>query len=288
MSFDILQHISLFTPVAIGVLMGMLSSLFGMGGSVVGVPLLIFAGVPATIAVGTQAPAQMLTGLIALRGHWKAGTADLKMASLMWGAGLLSLLIGNWLYSVLEEYNFMGWVVKGLYIVLMTLIGGSMLVESGLQILRNQGAQQTRSKLIGNVEHWPWQMHFPRLGITTSLIFVFGLGLTAGLLAALMGVGGGFFLVPAMMYLMSLNARQAAGTSLIFTVATSFVMTVIHIAVHHTVDYLLAILLIFGGIFGARFGTILSAYVRGAFFRLLLGFFICGIGLAIAVQAFLL
>lgn len=288
MSFDILAQISLFTPVAIGALMGMLSSLFGIGGATVAVPLMIFAGVPPTIAVGTQAPAQMVTGLLALRGHWKAGTADVKMAAWMGGAGLLSLMIGNWLYTVLEEYNYMAWVIKGLYILLMIGVGGSMLVESSLQILRNQGAQQVRGKLIGNVEHWPWQMNFPRSDITTSLVFVFGLGLIAGLLAALMGVGGSFFLVPAMMYLMSVNARQAAGTSLIFTVMTSFVMTIVHVAIHQTVDVLLAALLILGGFAGVKVGTILSPYVRGAFFRLLLGFFISAIGLAIAVQAFLL
>ncbi len=287
MPFDLLNEMPLFTPVAIGLLMGVLSSIFGIGGGVVAVPLLIFAGVPPTVAVGTQAPAQCLTGIVSVRGHMKKGTVDLKFALVMLTGGLTALLLGNILYGYLKQFDALQMVIKGLYVVLMTGIGGSMFVESFLQIIHNKQAEDKRNSIIDKLAHLPFQIKFTKANITVSFLIIFGLGLVAGFLSSLMGVGGGFFLVPAMMYLFSLDGKIAAGTSLAFIIGTSFVSSTVHIFYHHTVDFLLAGLIVVGGFFGARIGLLLLQFIQGPLYRLIFGFFILGLGIAIAVDAFI-
>ena len=287
MLFDALHNLPLFTPIAIGLVMGMLSSLFGIGGGMIAVPLLIFAGVPPVIAVGTQAPAQCLTGVVSVWGHTKKGTVDWMFAGYMIIGGLFALLLGNMLYDYLKQYDVLPWVIKGMYILLMTGIGGMMLVESFLQIIRNQKAETTRGGLIDKVQKWPLLVQFGRANIKVSILLVMLLGVIAGLMSALMGVGGGFFLVPAMMYLMSMDGKIAAGTSLGYIVAIAFVSSFIQIFVHHTVDFVLCALLVVGGTIGARIGLHLLQYVRGPLFRLMFGFFVFGVGITIAVDTFL-
>ncbi len=288
MSFELLAHIPLFTPIAIGFLMGVLGSLFGMGGGVVAVPLLIFAGVNPSTAVGTLAPAGMVTGAVSLRGHWKRGNTDFKLAGTLLTGGVIALIIGNWLYIQLEEWSILPWVIKGLYIVMMIGMGAPMLFEAVMQIMRDAKAQGVREVAIRKTTKWPLMMTFEKANTEASFFMVFGMGFAAGLMSALMGAGGGFFLVPAMMYLMSIDAKKAAGTSLAYTVTTAVISSGIHIFIHHTVNAWLAALLILGGFGGARVGMFLAQYVRGAYFRVLLGFFIFGVGVAIAVQAFIL
>ncbi len=287
MLFDILKDLPLFSPIAIGLVMGTLSSLFGIGGGMIAVPLLIFAGVPPTIAVGTQAPAQFVTGGVSVWGHMKKGSVDWMLAGVMISGGLIALTLGNMLYGYLMQFDVLPWVIKGLYIVMMTGIGGAMLYESVLQIAVNKKAAETRGGMIDKIKALPLQMTFERAGVRASAILIFCFGMIAGLMTALMGVGGGFFLVPAMMYLLSIDGKIAAGTSLGYIVAISFVSALIQIFVHHTVDYLICGLLILGGIAGAQIGLRLLQYVRGPFFRLIFGFFVFGIGLTIAVDTFL-
>ncbi len=287
MPFDLLNDMPLFTPVAIGLLMGILSSIFGIGGGVVAVPLLMFAGVPPTVAVGTQAPAQCITGIFSVRGHMKKGTVDLKFALVMLTGGLTALLLGNILYGYLKQFDALQLVIKALYVILMTGIGGSMFVESFLQIVKNKKAEDGRNHVMDLIAHWPFQIYFQKAGLTASFFIIFALGLVAGFLSSLMGVGGGFFLVPAMMYLFSLDGKIAAGTSLAFIIGTSFVSSTVHIFYHHTVDFLLAGLLIIGGFFGARIGLLLLQFIKGPLYRLIFGFFILGLGIAIAVDAFI-
>lgn len=285
---DALGTIPLFTPVMIGLLTGVLSSLFGISGGVIGVPLMILAGVPPHLAVGSQAPAQLFTTAVGLRGYQKKGEVDFVFAGIMLSGGLIALALGSWIYQLLQATPFLPYVIKGLYMLLMTVIGGGMLVESIGQILRNRRAEEVRSKVMFKVEHWPLQNVFRASGVSTSLLVVFGLGFVAGLMSALMGTGGGFFLVPAMMYVMSMTARMSSGTSLAYTFATAIVTTCINLFSHHSVDPVLSGLMIVGGVAGARLGLFIVQYVRGAFFRMLLGFFIFGVGMAIAVQSFLL
>lgn len=287
MLFEILKDLPLFTPIAIGVVMGTLSSLFGIGGGMIAVPLLIFTGVPPTIAVGTQAPAQFFTGSVSVWGHMKKGSVDWLLAGVMISGGMIALVLGNMLYGYLMRFDILPWVIKGLYIVMMTGIGGAMLWESLQQIISNQKAAETRGGLMERIRKLPLQMEFTRSNIRASAMLIFAFGIVAGLMTAMMGVGGGFFLVPAMMYLLSLDGKIAAGTSLGYIVAISFVSAIIQIFVHHTVDYLMCALLVVGGIFGARLGLKLLQYVRGPFFRLIFGFFVFGIGLTIAVDTFL-
>lgn len=287
MMFDVLNNLPLFTPIIIGVVMGVLSSLFGIGGGMIAVPLLIFAGVPPVIAVGTQAPAQCLTGMVSVWGHTKKGTVDWMFAGYMIAGGLFALLLGNMLYDYLKQYDVLPWVIKGMYIILMTGIGGMMLVESFLQIISNTKAKDTRGGFIDKIKKWPFQIRFDRANITVSVLLVMLLGVIAGLMGAFMGVGGGFFLVPAMMYLMSMDGKIAAGTSLGYIVAIAFVSSFIQIFVHHTVDYIICVLLVLGGVVGARIGLHLLKYVRGPLFRLMFGFFVFGVGITIAVDTFL-
>lgn len=267
--------------------MGTLSSLFGIGGGMIAVPLLIFSGVTPTIAVGTQAPAQVFTGSVSVLGHMKKGTVDWKMAGVMIGGGVTALIIGNMIYGYLMQFDVLPWVIKGLYIVMMTGIGGAMLYESLQQIIVNPKAAETRGGFIEKIKQWPMQMYFPRANVTASAILIFGFGMIAGLMTSLMGVGGGFFLVPAMMYLLSTDGKIAAGTSLGYIVAISVVSAFIQIFIHHTVDYMICTLLVVGGMIGARIGLKLLQYVRGPLFRLMFGFFVFGIGLTIAVDTFL-
>lgn len=285
---DALGTIPLFTPVMIGLLTGVLSSLFGIGGSVIGVPLLMLAGVPPAFAVGSQAPAQVFTTAVAVRGYHQNGDVDIRFAAAMLLGGIVALVLGSMLYNMLNGTAFLTYVIKGLYILLMTVIGGGMLIESAGQILKNRKAEDVRSKVMFKAEHWPLQTRFEKSGIQTSFLVVFGLGFLAGLMAALMGAGGGFFLVPAMMYVMSMTARMSSGTSLAYTFAIAVATTINNLLFRHSIDPILAALLILGGVVGARLGLFVATYVRGALFRMMLGFFIFGVGIAIAVQAVLL
>lgn len=267
--------------------MGVLSSIFGIGGGVVAVPLLIFAGVPPTVAVGTQAPSQLFTATISIRGHLKKGTVDTKFALYMLAGGLTALLAGNVLFTYLRQFDALQIVIKSLYVVLMTGIGGSMFVESFLQIVKNQKAENSRNSILDKLRHLPFQTNFAKADITSSVLIVIALGLIAGFLSSLMGVGGGFFLVPAMMYLFSMDGKIAAGTSLAFIIGVSAISSTVHIFHHQTVNFLLGALIIFGGFFGARLGLLLLQYIKGPLYRLIFGFFILGLGISIAVDAFL-
>ena len=215
--------VSLLMLMAIGGGVGFLSGLFGVGGGFLMTPLLIFIGIPPAIAVGSEAnqlAAASLSGVIA---HWRGARVDLRMGIMLLIGGLIGSTFGVSLFAWLRATGQVDLVIKLLYVVLLSSIGSMMMIESVRANLKNRRQSTSPDETAADNQQpnhltWrqrlPWQMTFPTSGVTISAILPVGLGIIIGVLAAIMGIGGGFIMVPAMIYLLGMPTAIVIGTSL--------------------------------------------------------------------------
>ncbi len=269
-------------PLFIGTVVGVLSGLFGVGGGFLLNPLLIMMGVPPTVAVSTgalQIVAASVSGVVA---HWQRGTVDLAMAACMTAGGLIGAFGGNRLFVLLKAMGHIDLVIALSYVVLLGLMGGLMLVESVRLILRMRFGGIARSKLHQHtfLHGLPLKVKFRKSRLYISVFLPLGLGVIVGLMTAIMGVGGGFLAVPAMIYLMGMPTMLTVGTSLVQITATSASVVYLQAISTHAVDMVLAALLILGGVAGAQFGAAFGQRLRSEHSRLLLSLMV----LAVAAQ----
>ncbi len=276
-----LKRLSLYFPVAgtalnpllvsgLGALVGFLSGLFGVGGGFLMTPLLIFIGIPAAVAAATDA-AQITAGASSgALSHSRLGNVDFKMG--------LTIVVGGWtggyagvqLVALLRHLGNFDFFLKLVYVVVLGLIGSAMLVE-GVSTLRGKASGEPRpSRLALAFRRLPLQMDFPKSGLRTSALLPVGAGFLVGVLAAFLGVGGGFIMLPTMIYVIGIPTRVAVGTDLFQIVLTSSNVALQQAIINHTVDILLAVALFAGSTIGAQFGVMASRHLRGEQIRVFL------------------
>ena len=266
-------------PILIGTLVGALSGLFGVGGGFIMNPLLIMLGVPPAVAVSTGALQIVAASVSGAFAHWRRGTVDWAMAGCMIGGGLTGALAGNRLFVLLRSIGQIDLVIALSYVILLGVMGGLMLAESGRAILRTRAGTAVRSKL--HQHTWlhglPLKVKFRKSRLYVSVFLPLGIGIVVGLMTAIMGVGGGFLAVPAMIYLMGMPTMLTVGTSLLQITATSAAVVYLQAISTHAVDVVLASLLILGGVAGAQAGAAVGQRLRGEYARFLLGLIVVAV-----------
>jgi len=270
--------------VVLGFLVGLLSGMFGVGGGFLTTPLLIFYGIPPTVAVAsatTQITGASVSGVAA---HWKRGGVDLKMGGVMIAGGLVGSIVGAMLFRVLQNSGQIDLIIGFLYVLLLGSIGGLMLKDAMIAL---GWVQQSEAKAQPRHNKWvaslPLRWRFYASGLYISPLAPMALGFAAGMLTVLLGVGGGFILVPAMIYLLGMAARVVIGTSLVMILAVSAVTTCIHAVTTQSVDIVLAGLLLLGGVIGAQYGARLTTRLKPDLLRFALAVIILGVALRMAL-----
>jgi uncharacterized protein len=263
----------------IGTMVGLLSGLFGVGGGFILTPLLFFIGIPPAVAVASAANQIAGSSFSAFLAHWQRRTVDLRMGLVLLAGGLLGSAAGVQVFALLREAGQFELVVSLLYVVMLGTIGGLMLSES-LRAMRR--ANDPNAVLVPRRRHtWahglPLKLRFQTSKLYVSAIPPFVIGAVVGILAAIMGVGGGFIMVPAMIYLIGMPTKVVVGTSVFqFLFVTGFT-AVLHAVRSGTVDVLLALILLVGGVIGAQIGVVLAARLKAEQLRVGLALLVIGV-----------
>ncbi len=278
------MSVNIFLILGMGGAIGFLSGLFGVGGGFLMTPLLIFIGVPPPVAVGTEANQIVASSVSGAIAHWRRGNVDFKMGAVLLAGGFAGSSLGVALFGYLRELGQIDLVIRLCYVVFLGAIGGLMLWESARAIRRSRVVGARRGKL--HRHNWlhglPLKMRFRRSKLYISAILPFGVGAAVGVLSALMGVGGGFIMVPAMIYLLGMPTTVVVGTSLFQIVFVTANVTFLQAISTQTVDVVLALLLLLGAVVGAQYGSKYSARLRGEQLRGLLSLMVLGVCAKIA------
>ena len=263
---------NVFMIIGLGGAVGMLSGIFGVGGGFLMTPLLIFLGVPPAVAVGTEANQIVASSVSGVMAHMRRGNVDFKMGGVLLVGGLTGSTIGVALFALLRELGQIDVVIKLSFIVFLGIIGSLMLIESIRAIMRSRQPGARRGKL--HQHNWlhglPFKMRFRKSKLYISALLPFGVGALVGVLSAIMGVGGGFIMVPAMIYLLGMPTAVVVGTSLFQIIFVTANVTFLQSVQTQTVDIVLAGLLLLGAVIGAQFGTRIGAMLKGEQLRGLL------------------
>ena len=263
--------------IAIGGLVGFLSGLFGVGGGFLLTPLLIFYGVPAAVAVSTQANQVLATSIAGVSAHWRERQVDTRLGTLMLMGGLAGSTVGVGVFSLLKYFGVVDATIAVLYTVFLGVIGGLMAWESVGALGGSGGDPGRRTRLRVWMRSLPMKRRFPRSGLYISIIPPIGIGFFVGVLAAVLGVGGGFILAPAMVYLLGVPTRVMVGTSLFQIIFLTAYVTFLQATFNGTVDLVLAGVLMVGGVIGARYGAMAGRKLKAAQLRLLLALLVLAI-----------
>lgn len=286
-----IAEVSVNAPLLIllGATVGFISGLFGIGGGFLMAPVLIFMGVPPSVAVASQASHVVASSTSGVITYTAKKGVDYRMGGIMALGGAMGAVVGVELFRMMRLLGQADLVVALSYLIFLGAIGALMLKESLNAIIRRRKGlpaprPHTRRPL------WlyglPWRMKFPRSGLYISVIPPLALGVFAGILSAIMGVGGGFILVPAMLYVLRMKASVVVGTSLFQIIITTAITTVLQAGRNQTVDILLASLLLFGGVIGAQYGARMSGRFRAEELRAVLGLIVLLVGIQMGLELF--
>jgi uncharacterized protein len=275
-----IAHMGVNVPLILlyGALVGFLSGLIGVGGGFLTTPLLIFTGVPPIVAVSSGAAQMAGTASGAAYLHWRQGNIDFKMGLVLMLGSSVGAGFGVYFALVLQGQGQFGTAVTFLYVILLGATGAIMLTESLRASFRgaDPAAAAARAAVASNsrlriwAERLPWQTAFARSGVRMSVAVPLALGAAVGILTSLMGVGGGFIMVPVMIYILKMPTRIAFGTSLLQVLFTTAAVSVMQAVVNHSVDPVLACILILGSVFGINLGARLGARMPAERLRLIL------------------
>jgi uncharacterized protein len=273
------MSVNLFLLLGLGGAVGFLSGVFGVGGGFLMTPLLILLGVPPAVAVGTQASQILASSFSGTIAHMRRGNVDVRMGLVLVIGGLLGSMIGIWLFALLRRLGQIDLSILLAYVLFLGTVGALMLVESVRAWLRMRARRDTFTKRHRHL--WlhglPLKVRFHKSRLYISALMPFGLGVVAGILVAIMGVGGGFLMVPAMIYLIGMPTQMVVGTSLFQISFVTAATTLLHAVNNQTVDVILALALIVGGVIGAQFGSSAGAHLRAEQLRLLLGLIVLAV-----------
>jgi len=262
--------VNAFLLLGLGGIVGILSGMFGVGGGFLMTPLLFFIGIPPAVAVATEANQIVASSFSGVLAHFKRKTVDFRMGTVLLVGGLIGAALGVVVFNYLKSLGQVDLLVKLCYVVFLGVVGGLMFVES-LRALRKtrNGALPPRRKH-NWVHNLPLKMKFRTSGLYISVIPPVLVGLLVGLLSAVMGVGGGFIMVPAMIYLLGMPTKVVIGTSLFQIIFVTGFATIMHATTNRTVDLILALFLLLGGVIGAQIGTQLGTKLKAEQLRILL------------------
>ena len=273
------MSVNIFLLLGMGTGVGMLSGIFGVGGGFLMTPLLIFIGVPPVVAVATEANQIVASSVSGVLAHWRRGNVDFKMGFVLLVGGLLGSTFGVWLFKLLRNIGQIDLVIKLSFVLFLGTIGALMAVESVRAIRRSRGSVGQRRKL--HQHNWlhglPFKMRFRRSKLYISALLPATIGFVVGILAAIMGVGGGFFMVPAMIYVLGMPTAVVVGTSLFQIIFVTANVTFLQAYQNQTVDIVLALILMTGGVVGAQLGTRVGGRLKGEYLRGLLAALVLGV-----------
>ena len=279
--------VNIFLILAMGAAVGFLSGMFGIGGGFLMTPLLIFVGIAPAVAVASVAShiaASSFSGAIA---YWRRRAIDPALAGVLLCGGIIGTALGVTTFTLLRSLGQLDLMIALSYVALLTTVGGVMAWEGLRAMLRTRRGiviPARRSGSHGWIHGLPLKMRFKRSKIYLSVIPVVLVGIFIGFLGAVMGIGGGFILVPIMIYLLRVPTSTVIGTSMVLTLVTMLFATMLHAITNHLVDAVLALILMVGGVTGAQFGARTGQKIRGELLRLLLGVIILAVGIRFAVE----
>jgi uncharacterized membrane protein YfcA len=270
------QSVNIIMLLGLGGIVGFLSGLFGVGGGFLLTPLLMMAGIPPTVAAASDSNQIVAASTSGTYAHYRLGNVDFRMGILLLIGGVLGGTVGVQLIKVLRRLGDADFVIKMTYVLMLGTVGSYMFVES-LQNLRKpapvkkKDADTGKPSLSGRfIRALPWQMHYAKSGITASPLLPLFLGVLVGILAAIMGVGGGFIMVPIMVYMLRMPMHVVVGTSLFQILFTCINVTIMQAAYNFTVDVVLAVMLLLGSTIGAQIGTKIGRRLKGDQLKILL------------------
>lgn len=272
--------------VSLGAITGVLAGLFGIGGGFILTPLLIFLGIPPAVAVATSACMIVASSFSGFLHHWKSKRVDTDIGNLLIIGGLVGAALGIWLFTALKRSGQADITITLMYVCLLGVISIVMLKE-GLKLLRSK-----EDSLVAMGVDWPllkrlpFHRSFGQSQVTHSALVPIGLGMVVGFIVSLMGVGGGFILIPAMIYVLRMPPSVIVGTSLYHIIFITAAVTIMHAMTTHSVDLVLAFLLMVGSVVGAQWGARLSAQIPAAHGRMLLAALLAVVALKLAAGLF--
>jgi uncharacterized membrane protein YfcA len=278
--------VNIFIILGMGAAVGFLSGMFGVGGGFLITPLLIFYNVPPVVAVATGANQVVASSISGAITHFRRGTLDVKLGTVLLVGGIVGATLGIWIFSLLRRVGQLDLIISLLYVIFLGAVGGLMLWESLNAMRRAANNQPPIPRKPGHhnwVHRLPLKMRFKKSKIYLSVIPVVVLGFSIGVLTSVMGVGGGFIMVPAMIYLLRIPTNVVVGTSLFQIIFVTAYATVVQAATNYSVDIVLAFVLMVAGVIGAQYGVRVGQRLRGEQLRALLGLLVLAVGLRLAV-----
>ncbi len=278
--------LNLFIVIGLGGFIGFLSGLFGVGGGFLMTPLLIFLGIPAPVAVATEANQIVASSVSGVIAHWRRKNVDFKMGTVLLLGGLVGSSLGVLLFALLEKIGQLDLVIKLSYVFFLGIIGILMLWESVRTYIRSRKKEFYSRKL--HEHNWlhglPLKMRFRRSKLYISALVPFSIAAFVGILSAIMGVGGGFIMIPAMIYLLGMPTSVVIGTSLFQIIFVTANVTLLQSVQTQTVDFLLAGTLLFGAVIGAQIGTRFGGMLRGEQLRGMLAIIVLLVSIRIGYE----
>ncbi len=274
--------VNAFLLLGLGGMVGILSGMFGVGGGFLMTPLLFFIGIPPPVAVATEANQIVASSFSGVLAHFRRKTVDLKMGCVLLVGGLIGAAFGVVVFNYLKSIGQVDLLVRLCYVVFLGVVGGLMFIESLNAIRKSRktgGAPLAARRQRTWVHALPFKMRFRTSGLYISVIPPVIVGVAVGILAAIMGVGGGFIMVPAMIYILGMPTKVVVGTSLFQIIFVTGFTTMLHATTNYTVDIVLALLLLIGGVIGAQIGTRIGVRMKAEQLRILLALMVlvvCG------------
>lgn len=277
--------VNAFLLLGLGGIVGILSGMFGVGGGFLMTPLLFFIGIPPAVAVATEANIIVGSSFSGVLAHFKRKTVDFKMGGVLLVGGLIGAAIGVQVFAMLTAIGQVDLLVRLCYVVFLGIIGGLMFIESLNAIRKSRkagGVVVPKRRQRGWVHALPFKMRFRTSGLYISAIPPLLVGLLVGILAAIMGVGGGFIMVPAMIYLLGMPTKVVVGTSLFQIIFVTGFATLLHATTNFTVDMMLAVLLLLGGVIGAQIGARIGVKMKAEQLRIWLAVMVLAVCIKLA------
>jgi uncharacterized membrane protein YfcA len=278
--------VNIFIILGMGAAVGFLSGMFGVGGGFLITPLLIFYNIPPVVAVATGANQVVASSISGAITHFRRGTLDVKLGTVLLLGGLSGATVGIWIFSLLRRVGQLDLIISLMYVIFLGTVGGLMLLES-INAMRRAARNEPPAPRKPGHQHWvhklPLKVRFKKSKIYLSVIPVVALGFAIGILTSIMGVGGGFIMVPAMIYLLRIPTNVVVGTSLFQIIFVTAYTTIVQAATNFSVDIVLAFILMVAGVIGAQYGVRVGQKLRGEQLRALLGLLVLAVGLRLAV-----
>jgi uncharacterized membrane protein YfcA len=277
--------VNVFLVFGMGIAVGFVSGMFGIGGGFLMTPLLIFIGVSPAVAVATVSSHIAASSFSGALSYWRRKALDLALALMLLVGGFAGTAAGVWLFTLLRSVGQLDLVIGLSYVILLGSVGGIMVAEAIQAVIRRHRGTPGERRRPGShtwIHGLPIKVRFKQSRLYISVIPVCGIGFIIGFIGAIMGIGGGFLLVPMLIYLLRVPTNVVIGTSMVLTLVTMATATVLHAATNHLVDALLALILMIGGVIGAQFGARAGQRMHAERLRLLLGALVLAVGLRFA------